>query len=162
VDFGIGGADRDCHGSEPLAARLKADPGSPQAVADGDLHPVQKRQSSHFVAAGEHIRPIVEILSSISEDLPFAGGPGRGVDTADALEGHRPQGEGIVVLEVLRAEAGQAAQIVQGAHLVGVDPGAVEPLPIEWRIMVGMGYSPLQPLQLQGSQFLAGCQDRHE
>ena len=78
------------HGPQPLAPRLEAHPRRPQAVAHGDLHPVEVGDARHLVAAGEEIAPVVDVLLGVAQDLPLAGGAGRGMDADDLLVGDRP------------------------------------------------------------------------
>ena len=88
---------RHGHGAQALAAQLKTHTGGPDAVAHGDLNPVQGRDAGHFIATGEEVDPVVNVFLGIAENLAFAGGSRAGVDTHDLLEGHGPQGEGIAV-----------------------------------------------------------------
>ena len=45
----------DGHGPQPLHPGLEAHPRGPEAVAHGDLHPVQGGDPGHLVAAGEEM-----------------------------------------------------------------------------------------------------------
>ena len=97
---------RDGQGPQPLHPQLEAHPRGPDAVAHGDLHPVQGRDPGHLVAAGEKMLPVVDVLLGVAQDLALAGGAAGGVDAHDLLIGHRPEGEGVAVPQVLAAWSG--------------------------------------------------------
>ena len=98
---------RDGQGPQLLHPRLEAHPRGPDAVAHGDLHPVQGRDPGHLVAAGEEVLPVVEVLLGVAQDLALAGGAAGGVDAHDLLEGHRPEREGVAVPQVLARGQGE-------------------------------------------------------
>ena len=106
---------RDGQGAQPLAAQLEAHPRGPDAVAHGDLHPVQGGDPGHLVAAGEEIPPVVDVLLGVADDLAFAGGAAGGVDAHDLLIGHRPEREGVAVPQVFPRGQGEFLQVVQGS-----------------------------------------------
>ena len=62
---GISGAHRDGHGAQLLTAVLEADAGSPQTIAGRDLDAVFVGDARHFVAALEHLAPVIDVLGGV-------------------------------------------------------------------------------------------------
>ena len=48
------------------------------------------------------------------------------MDAHDVVEGHGQQAKGIVVAKVGLARKGQVLQVIQAAHVAGLDAGRVE------------------------------------
>ena len=150
------------HGPQPLHPCLKAHPRGPQAVAHGDLHPVQVGDPGHLVAAGKEVGPVVHVFLGVAQDLALAGGAAGGMDAHDLLEGHGPQREGVLVPEVVAGGKGEARQVRKGADAVGSDAGRVQPFPVEGRAFVGVAHRPFEALELARRQGLGVFERGHK
>jgi hypothetical protein len=77
------------------------------------------------------------------------------VDARQLLDRAREEPERIVVAQVVLDREGQAAQIVEVAQRVGVQPGGVEPLALPGHVRPGVGQRLAQPRELQRGELVA-------
>ena len=88
------------HRPQLLRAVLETDTGCPQSVSRSDLDPVFLRKPRKFIAAFEHLTPVIHVFRRIRNDDRFAGCPGRRMDAHDLLLGNRHESERIGIAQV--------------------------------------------------------------
>ena len=137
------------HGPQPLHPRLEAHPRGPEAVAHGDLHPVQVRDPGHFVAAGEEVLPSRPGPSGCSPGscacrwCRWRRGCARSARRAPPARerGSSSRRSSLVV-------KGRLARSSRERMPSGADAGLVQLLPVEGRAFVGVAHRPLEALEL--------------
>ena len=150
------------HGADPLAPRLEAHAGRPQAVPDRDLDPIERRHAGHLVAAREEVGPVVHVLLGVAQDLPLAGGPRRRMDPDDLLVRDGSERKRIVVPEVVRGGQRKPGDVLQRADVVGTHPSGIQPCPVERRALSGVPHGPGEARQLVGAEGVLGGERGHE
>jgi len=78
------------------------------------------------------------------------------VDTGHLVLRHREHAERVLLAQVLLGGEGEVAQVAQFAQVGGVDACFVELALVQGDPVVGVGHGVLQPLELQGLEFVAG------
>jgi len=140
---GVARSHRDRHRADALRTRLEPDPGGPQPVARRDVDAVVPRDADHLVAAGEHDRPVVDVLLRVRNDDRQARRPGRRVDPDHVLVGHRLDAERVGVPKV--ALLGERQRLEGGGR---AHPGQVQP----GELVAVEGAALLEGLQLPRDQ----------
>ena len=156
VDLHVARPHRQGHGPEMLAAQLEAGPGRPQAVAHGDLHPVQGGQAGQLVAASEHLLPGVDVALGVGQYLALAGGAGRGVDAHHLGLGHGQKRQGIALAQILDGGQRQPGEVVQGQVLAGLVAGLGQALPVDRAAGKGVAAGPVEAGGLDVGDGLGG------
>ncbi len=97
MHFSIPWAYRHGHGTKSLAPQLKSNTGSPESIANCDLHTIILGKICHLIAAGKHVGPVVYVLLGIAKHLTFSSGARGGVNADNLVKGCGPQGKGIAL-----------------------------------------------------------------
>ena len=96
--------------------------------------------------------PIVDVFLGVTEDFALSCRSGGGMDADDLFEGNGSQWKGISVPEVACCRKGEPDDVFEGFDPVRPDPRIIEPLPVEFGILVDVIYCPLESFQLKAFQ----------
>ena len=153
--FGRPARHRHDHGTKSFGPVVRAQAAGEQTVAVGVVHHVAGACAGGDEAARHQVGPGVDVLRRVAHDGRLAGGPRRRVQSRELMARPRKHAERVVLAQIGLERERQALQVVQRAQLVGVNACRGQTHPVRGHMVVGVAHAVAQPLDLQGSEFVA-------
>ena len=116
LQVGLAGAGRDRHRPHPFDGRLEPPARRPEAVADHQLHAVGVGDARVLEAAGEHRRPLLQVVAGVGAQRPPPGGARRRVDPHDLPVGHARPAERVRRPQLLLGGEREARELVDAVR----------------------------------------------
>ena len=128
---------------------MDAESAGGQVVTERNLNHIVLAHTAGHQHARHEIGPGLDVVARVPHDDRHAR---RGVNAHDLAQGHGEQAIGVVGLQILAGRERQAPQVIERAHVVGIDAAAVETLAVERHVQVRAHHDRLQRLQLERGQ----------